>query len=158
MSQTAAQKREYYRKNRDAVLEGNRRWRKNNPEKAKVCARRLQYEQPGQWLIRRVAVAARQRNIKCTITREQLEDILKPMVCAVTGMPLSFSPYDGNPATRHPWKPSFDRVDNTKGYAPGNVQLVCWAYNLAKASWDAEVVRTWVNSMWRRGSLDRASR
>lgn len=147
MADTAAKKRARYQANRKTVLEANRRWRKENPEKAKICARRMQYEQPAHWIINRVAVTSKRRGIECTITRDELASILEPMVCSVTGIPLSFSPYDGNSGTRHPWKPSFDRIRNTEGYVPGNVQLVCWAYNLAKGNWDADVPLLWAKAL-----------
>jgi hypothetical protein len=147
MPDTAAKKRARYQVNKEKVLASNRRWREENPEKAKACARRMQYEQPAQWVIRRVPVSAKQRGVKCTIGYDELAKLLEPMVCNVTGVALSFSPYDGNYATRHPWKPSFDRIDNSKGYVPGNVQLVCWAYNLAKGSWGADVPLVWAKSL-----------
>lgn len=34
---------------------------------------------------------------------------------------------------RHPFKPSLDRIDSSKGYVKGNVQWVCTIVNLAKA-------------------------
>lgn len=147
MPEAAEKKRARYWANRDQVLASNRRWRKNNPEKAKACARRMQYEQPINWIVHRVAVTSKRRGIECTITQDELKKLLEPMMCSVTGVTLSFSPYDGDSGTRHPWKPSFDRIDNAKGYVPGNVQLVCWAYNLAKGNWSAEVVEQWVRSM-----------
>jgi hypothetical protein len=147
MPDNAAKKRARYRADPTKALEANRRWRQNNPEKAKACARRMQYEQPARWIIGRVPVTAKRRGIECTITHQELERILAPMVCAVTGLPLSFSPYDGDSGTRHPWKPSFDRIDNAKGYVPGNVQLVCWAYNLAKASWGHDVPLMWAKAL-----------
>lgn len=143
----AARKRASYLVNRDKVLAANRRWREENPEKARICARRMQYEQPARWVVRRVPVQAKKRGIECTISVEELERILEPMVCAVTGVALSFSPYDGDLATRHPWKPSFDRIDNAKGYVPGNVRLVCWAYNLAKGAWGDDVPLTWAKAL-----------
>lgn len=41
----------------------------------------------------------------------------------------------------HPWGPSVDRIDPSKGYTKDNCQIVCWAYNMAKSDWDHETVK-----------------
>jgi hypothetical protein len=79
---------------------------------------------------------ARRRGHECTLTLERVEELIAPMVCSVTGLPLS-TEWDG--PDKNPWAPSLDRIDNELGYIEGNVRLVCWAYNLAKGSWPDEV-------------------
>lgn len=71
-----------------------------------------------------------------TITYEEFEALFKPMTCAVTGMPLSWSKGE-----RGPWSPSVDRIDSSKGYIPGNVRVTSMMYNLAKSEWTDENVR-----------------
>jgi hypothetical protein len=61
--------------------------------------------------------------------------------CAATGIPFDFErPPDG--LSRHPWAPSIDRIDSSKGYVPGNVHFVCWAYNVAKHEFSVGVLLT----------------
>ncbi len=53
--------------------------------------------------------------------------------CARTGLPLKPKMYrPGEAGIRHPLSPSWDRIDNDKGYTKSNVQLVCCIYNLTK--------------------------
>ena len=64
--------------------------------------------------------------------------------CNQTGIPFVLSYKSG---VSNPWRPSIDRIDATKGYTQGNVQLVCQIYNLAKHTWtDADVqdFATWL--------------
>lgn len=59
-------------------------------------------------------------------------DIPLPDICPVLGIPLSlvacrtgnFQPPDNSP--------SVDRIDNTKGYIPGNVAVISWRANKLK--------------------------
>lgn len=54
-----------------------------------------------------------------------------PMVCACCGVDFNYS---GDPQkTRQRTSPSIDRVDNTKGYVVGNVQIICWGCNADKS-------------------------
>lgn len=64
--------------------------------------------------------------------------MLEPMTCSATGLPLAWE-YDG--ATRtNPWTPSIDRIDNSKGYLPGNVRVVCGAFNTMRNEYPDDVV------------------
>lgn len=38
------------------------------------------------------------------------------------------------------YSPSLDRVDNTKGYIPGNVRIISWEANRLKGSWSLEIL------------------
>lgn len=80
--------------------------------------------------------SAKQRGHECTITAEDVEAMLAPMTCSVTGLPLSLG-HDGD-TSRNPWAPSIDRVDCSKGYVPGNVRVVCVLYNLARSDFRDE--------------------
>jgi hypothetical protein len=41
-----------------------------------------------------------------------------------------------------PWRASLDRIDNSIGYLPDNIQVVCRIYNSAKYVWsDADVLK-----------------
>lgn len=52
--------------------------------------------------------------------------------CALTGLPLSF----GRPISKG--TASLDRIDNTKGYIPGNVQWVHKVINMMKRTYDQD--------------------
>ncbi len=91
-------------------------WRKRNPNysrewKATNTARRLLYQ----------AHASRH---PCTVT---LEDIVIPRRCPVLNILL-----DPAAPPRDPALPSLDRINNTLGYVPGNVQVVSWRANQLK--------------------------
>ncbi len=60
---------------------------------------------------------------------EEVRKCLKPMICNVTGVRL-FWDYEGT--GKNPRAPSLDRIDSSKGYVSGNVQIVLWAYNRFK--------------------------
>jgi hypothetical protein len=60
-------------------------------------------------------------------------DIHYPMVCPILGMEL-----DWFAEARAENSPSFDRVDSTKGYIPGNVIICSWRANRIKNDGTAE--------------------
>lgn len=63
------------------------------------------------------------------LTTQFVIDLLSDKVCSVTGIPFDFQ------GIRAPFIPSIDRIDNAKGYVCNNIQLVVFAYNLAKDKW-----------------------
>lgn len=57
--------------------------------------------------------------------------------CARTGIQFELTAGEG----RKPFAPSVDRIDNSRGYEPGNIQIVIWMYNIAKNKFtDADVL------------------
>lgn len=97
------------------------KWVEKNPNyhrnwKVQNAERRLLYSAQS---------SAKQRECECSIT---LEDIVIPDVCPVLGIPL-----DRSAERLAPNKPSIDRIDNAKGYVPGNVQVISWRANRLKA-------------------------
>lgn len=110
--------------------EAGRRWYAENTERHRENTRRWIAENPARQLLNRCRGSAKQRGHECTITVEMIEKMLVPMVCSVTGLPLSLE--HGGESARNPWAPSIDRLDCSKGYVPGNVRMVCALYNLAR--------------------------
>lgn len=69
---------------------------------------------------------AKRKNIEFTIT---LEDIIIPEFCPILGVKL-VPGYKNN----YRYSPSLDRIDNTKGYIPGNVAVISCMANSMKNS------------------------
>lgn len=85
------------------------------------------------------AKRARDAERECTL---ELADIAKRIAvgnCEVTRLPFDLKPA-AHKNRSNPWAPSLDRRDNTKGYTPDNVQVVCAAYNYAKNEFSADVL------------------
>lgn len=74
---------------------------------------------------------AKKKGIEFDIDAGDVERALvNPGRCALTGRAFVFTP--PTDTAHHPLAPSLDRIDNTRGYVPGNVQLVTDAVNRAK--------------------------
>jgi hypothetical protein len=63
-------------------------------------------------------------------------DIIVPDLCPVLGKPL-IKTGDGD----RNWIPSLDRLDNTKGYIKGNVNVISWRANRLKYDATSDEIR-----------------
>lgn len=75
--------------------------------------------------------AAKRRGVEFTITMEDLE---WPTHCPILGIELQYFTNAG----RQEDSVSFDRIDPTKGYVPGNVYICSWRANRLKNNGTAE--------------------
>jgi hypothetical protein len=75
--------------------------------------------------------------VEFTITIEYLWELFlaQGRQCAISGLPLTFAPTTSD-KDRHQGNASLDRIDNTKGYIPGNVQWVHKHINYMKRVYD----------------------
>lgn len=89
--------------------------------------------------IRRRATAGYEgrKTIEFTVTIEYLWELFltQNRQCAISGLPLTFAPTTSD-KDRHQGNASLDRIDNTLGYIPGNVQWVHKHINYMKRIYD----------------------
>lgn len=129
-------------KNRDKAREASKRWharhRVENRERVKEVTAKYRQGQAAKYQFKMLRNRAAKQNRAFDLTEDFIGELLAPMVCAVTGLELSYN-WDGNGRT-NPWAPSIDRIDSAGGYPMDNVRVVCWAYNTAKSDWADDVV------------------
>ena len=81
------------------------------------------------------------RNKAFELSYEDVLSLVKQGHCAMSGIPFDMNekPFRGRDI---PWRASLDRIDNSIGYLPGNIQVVAKIYNAAKYVWtDADVLK-----------------
>lgn len=82
---------------------------------------------------------ARMRDPHCTLELDDVLPLMEAGSCPRTGFKFDLSPHAEH--HRNPLSPSIDRVDGTKGYLKGNIQIVCSWYNIAKNEYtDAQML------------------
>lgn len=108
-------------------IQRSMQWAKDNPEKtvASRNARRPFHkaENLENYMLYQARRRAKVRGQKCTITTQ---DFSIPIICPVFKTSLSFEGHRDN-------TPSLDLIDITKGYMPGNVQVISLRANRCKS-------------------------
>lgn len=89
----------------------NYKWREKNPEK---------------YMYQNAKSSAKKRGLEFTI---RVEDIVIPTHCPVFGVELELVVGSGTKDN----KPSLDRIDSSKGYVKGNIQVISWRANNLKS-------------------------
>jgi hypothetical protein len=118
-------KEEYLAKARKRTAQ----WRLDNPGKDKILHAEWRKKNPKKHMIARSKSMAKFRGIEFTITEEDIEI---PTHCPILGIELKQAKgYSDGSA-------SLDRVDNNKGYIPGNVKVISQRANILKSSGTAE--------------------
>lgn len=65
------------------------------------------------------------------ISAQTIEAIIRAGRCQVTGLPFCLEP-SPEPGKPHPYAPSLEQKDPSKGYTLRNTRVVLWAYNATK--------------------------
>lgn len=115
-----------------------------NAETHREASRRWKAANLARKLLHQCKASAKYRGHECLITEELLAELLHSMECSATGLPLTLE-WKG-PSGTNPWAPSVDRLNNSLGYVPGNVRIVCWAFNNMRGDFSDEVVETLVRA------------
>ncbi len=81
---------------------------------------------------------ARDRKIDFSITADDIISLWSKQrgFCKLSNIPMTLT--HGTLRSQNPTKVSFDRIDNSKGYHVGNIQLVTWQVNCAKSVWSTD--------------------
>jgi hypothetical protein len=133
-SKMTGAKLRYYEKNREACLLRSHQQRLRN----KIGKAVSQYEHlssteagykrqlvnPRGHLLSRAKANADKKGREFSLT---LEDIIIPDVCPYFGIPIKF-----NKGSAQKDSISIDRIDNSKGYVPGNIEVISHAANCMK--------------------------
>lgn len=80
---------------------------------------------------------ARRKGMEFDLVMSEIEI---PDVCPVLGIPLLFGPIDPTTCQPPDGTPSFDRIDNTKGYTKDNVRIISLLANKLKSSMTKETI------------------
>ena len=79
---------------------------------------------------------ARKKNLEHTLSKEDIMALLPAdMTCPIMHVPLSIEKAVG---VVKPYTATIDRIDNEKGYVPGNVFVICHMANRGKAQMSLE--------------------
>jgi len=120
--------REWRKKNAERDKANRDRWKKENPDKVKAMRLRWKQSRTSQYLLYIARKRAKKKGMDFFISAA---DIPVPKTCPVLGIPLVVG---GKNATGFlNQSPTIDRIDNTKGYIPGNVMVVSLRANRIKS-------------------------
>lgn len=116
---------DYYTANRAAACARARKSQsKKSRDEINAYKRQNIRKHPITYMLYNSRSKAKRRGIEFTLTRE---DIQIPAMCPVLGVPLKIG--DG---CVQPNSPTIDRIDSSKGYVRGNVQIISHRANTMK--------------------------
>lgn len=86
---------------------------------------------------------AKKKGIEFSISKEYLESIWpKDNLCPALKIPLTS---EGEKGRRTRFSPSLDRIDNSKGYIEGNIQIISWQANTMKSNATEDQLKSFAN-------------
>lgn len=112
----AAESSKKFRASKEDIAQYGANWRKNNPV---------------SYMLHRSKHSAKRRDLEHTIT---VDDIVIPDICPLLGIPLVWNAGQRKGRSALNNSPSLDRLDNTKGYIPGNVWVISYLANRMKSN------------------------
>jgi len=118
------QARKYCDNHPERILRANKKWRESNKLKIQQYGKMRRRTYPNLYLLK----TAKERAKKLGVTFDlQSSDITIPEKCPYLGIPLKMS--EGRMSDH---SPTLDRIDNNLGYIPKNVIIVSWRANRLK--------------------------
>lgn len=115
----------YNREKREKMNALRRAWALANPERTREIARECRKRRQIQYIFRNVRKRAKAMGREFSI---ELSDIDIPETCPIFGVPFVYGASLGN----YDFAPSIDRIDSSKGYVKGNVQVISRLANCMK--------------------------
>jgi len=150
--------KERYRNNRNDICKRVMDYKNNNRESILERHKKRYYEKGRQetfekWktpeyraksLIGSCRSGSKKRGLEFAISHEDVLAGILTGCCARTGIKFVMD------EPKSPWRPSIDRIDNSKGYRKDNIQIVAWVYNCAKYTYSDDVVLEMSRSLVKR--------
>lgn len=121
--------RAYRAQNRERLTAQTRAWRQARPEKSREYTKRWRRKDPAKAMFIAAKHRARLLGIEFSIA---VSDISIPAICPVLGIP--FGPNTGRGPGAFSDSASLDRIDPSKGYIPGNIQVLSRRANTMKSN------------------------
>lgn len=115
-------------------------YRQANKDKQPGYHRKWQEAHPESYLLSVAKDRARKRGIEFSLT---IDDFTVPNNCPILGIELQFA--HGKGKGGQPNSPSLDRIDNSKGYISGNVQVISHLANSMKSTASKEQLLKFAN-------------
>jgi hypothetical protein len=130
----------WYEANKEKHKAKTKLWQQANPEKVKAIQRKSRSSNDPRRLLRLVKARARVKNIDFNL---EISDMVIPAVCPYLKTPFVYG--DKNTGM------SVDRIDNSKGYIKGNIEIISVQANRMKniasftelVNFSKEVLRRW---------------
>lgn len=122
-----ANKKKYYLINRDRILKKDKLYRLNNKDTINKKYKEFRLNNPVQKLLYAAKSRAKTRGIEYNLTVKDVTVL--PISCPVLGIKLNYHKF-GRGAKED--NISLDRIDNSKGYVAGNVQIISMLANMMK--------------------------
>lgn len=117
---------------RYAIMSEEEKKVKHNTPSKKIYARQYRKEHPVKYMVSAARMRAKERDIEFSI---QESDIVVPEICPYLGIPIRLVLDTGKGRGRVDFdSASLDRIDSTKGYVKGNVQIISHLANRMKNS------------------------
>lgn len=113
------------------MKEYKKEWRKKNRDKIRIYGYEYSQKNPQKILLLSARHRAIKKGLPCTIFEE---DIHIPALCPVIGISIEKVFNSDGKRGACPGSPSLDRIDNSKGYEKGNIQVISSKANSMKNS------------------------
>lgn len=132
--------KEYYNKNQEKMNEKAKKYSRLHRERCYQSGLEWIQKNPEKNMLLRSKASAKKRGIEFTIA---LSDIQIPEMCPYLAIPLTNQRGEGKVLSNI----SLDRIDNSKGYIPGNVQVISSLANTMKNSASLEELETFCKNV-----------
>ncbi len=123
-----AKDREDYQRNKEAHNKRAAKYKKSHPEVGTKSYRTAREKRPWEWPLINARGRSQKKGFAFDLTREWCEAKWTG-TCALSGLPFSFGSQD-----HHPFSPSIDRIESSKGYTQDNCRFVLFAVNSFKGT------------------------
>lgn len=105
----------------------------------------IRYADPRQRaldLLRNARRRAKKSGVEYSLSTEDIVIRVMTGRCEATGLRFSFDSVEDGALS-----PSLHRVDNSRGYTPGNVMVVCMMHNAAQREWGSKQLERYCRAL-----------